>query len=345
MAAVGRLQRPYKRRPPPWREAGRAVQRAQAGEAGVDHPELAANAPGQLVALDVARDVAGAGQEAGVVPARRFELGCHRGHVHELPDLDRGADGQPGAVEGQAHRSLEGAEVGVEAVPLVADHHQLAGLVGGHQERGAELAQERGEVRRVHGPKRRRRAGLSGSRWPGGSIAGLRGLGRCLGAPAIRDLARQRHHPSPVAGPDDFAVLRRRLLARSTRGSSPGPNGDWLASPFPAKCQGLITAQTVPAGAGTAPDGPSAAAESNPRKPSQGTNVVAPVLYFYGSVIDLGPVEERVLVCCQARIIWCRLTPSQIEASLIDALWLLPDFRRIGQSLYYTPRGVGDRWW
>jgi hypothetical protein len=35
---------------------------------------------------------------------------------------------------------VEGAEVGVEVVSLVADHHELAGLVGGDQERRAELA-------------------------------------------------------------------------------------------------------------------------------------------------------------------------------------------------------------
>jgi hypothetical protein len=108
------------------------------------------------VALDVARDVAGAGQEAGVVPARRLELGGDGRDVDILPDLDRGADGEPAAVEGQAHGRLEGAEVGIEVVPLVADQHQLAGLVGGHQQRGAEPAQEAGEVRRVDGPQRGR---------------------------------------------------------------------------------------------------------------------------------------------------------------------------------------------
>ena len=64
-----------------------------------------------------------------------------------------GADGQAVAVEGHAHRGLEDAEVGVEVVPLVADHHELAGLVGGDQQRRAELPQERGEVRRVDGPQ------------------------------------------------------------------------------------------------------------------------------------------------------------------------------------------------
>ena len=106
--------------------------------------------------LDVARDVAGAGQEAGVVPAGRVELGGHGRDVDELPDLDLGADGQPVAGQGHAHRGLEGAEVGVEVVPLVADQHELAGLVRGDQERRTELPQQRGEVRRVDRPQRRR---------------------------------------------------------------------------------------------------------------------------------------------------------------------------------------------
>ena len=69
--------------------------------------------------------------------------------------------------QGQAHRGLEGAEVGVEVVPLVADHHELAGLVGGDQQRRAELPQQRGEVRRVDGPQRPRvlRRGRRGQPW------------------------------------------------------------------------------------------------------------------------------------------------------------------------------------
>jgi hypothetical protein len=61
-------------------------------------------------------------------------------------------------------------------------------------------------------------------------------------------------------------------------------------------CQGPIIAQTVPVGAGTAPDGLDTAAESNLRKSSPGTIGVAPALHCYGSVIDLGPVEEKVIV-------------------------------------------------
>jgi hypothetical protein len=45
--------------------------------------------------LDVARDVARAGQKAGVVPAARLELGRHGRDIDKFPDLDLGADGQP----------------------------------------------------------------------------------------------------------------------------------------------------------------------------------------------------------------------------------------------------------
>gem|GEM_PF-6356468 len=81
----------------------------------------------------------------------------------------------------------------------------------------------------------------------------------------------------------------REGQAQAKTGTAPVPF-------FPAKCQGPITAQTVPVGAGTAPDRPSAAAESNPRKSSQGTIIIAPALRCYNSAIDLGPVEEMVIV-------------------------------------------------
>jgi hypothetical protein len=88
---------------------------------------------------DVAGDMTAARQVAGVVPAWRVELGGDGRDVDVFPDLDAGADGQAVAVERHAHRSLEGAVVGVEVAPLVADHHEPAGLVGGDQQRHAEL--------------------------------------------------------------------------------------------------------------------------------------------------------------------------------------------------------------
>ena len=104
--------------------------------------------------LDVARDVAGSRQEAGVVPAGGLEPGGDGRDVDILPDLDRGADGQAVTGQGHAHGGLEDAEVGVEVVPFVADQDQLAGLIGGDQERTAELPQQGGEVRRVDGAQR-----------------------------------------------------------------------------------------------------------------------------------------------------------------------------------------------
>ncbi len=75
--------------------------------------------------------------------------------IHNLDASALGADRQPIAVEGHAHWRLETAEAGVEMVPLVADHDELAGLEGGDHLRGAQLPQRRGEVRRVNRTQRR----------------------------------------------------------------------------------------------------------------------------------------------------------------------------------------------
>jgi hypothetical protein len=90
--------------------------------------------------------------------------------------------------------------------------------------------------------------------------------------------------------------------------------------------QGPITAQTIPVGARTASDGTSAVAERNLGKSSQKMIVFAPAQRCYGSAIDLGPVEEKVIVCFQASIIWYRPVTSRVEASLVDALQLLSVF-------------------
>ena len=79
------------------------------------------------------------------MPAGGFQLGRHGRDVHVVPDLELGADGQAVALKGHAHRSLEDAEVGVEVVPLIANNHELAGLVGGDQERSSELCRSAGK--------------------------------------------------------------------------------------------------------------------------------------------------------------------------------------------------------
>ncbi len=59
-----------------------------------------AGAVGHLVDQDVAGDVAGARQKAGVVAAGGLQASGDIGNVAELPDLDGGADGEPGTASG-----------------------------------------------------------------------------------------------------------------------------------------------------------------------------------------------------------------------------------------------------
>ena len=87
---------------------------------------------------------------------RRFELGRHGRHVAKLPDVDRRADRQPPAADGHAHRLVERAEVRVDHAAVGPHDDELAGLVGRHEQRAAELVENRREVRRVHAAQRRR---------------------------------------------------------------------------------------------------------------------------------------------------------------------------------------------
>ena len=103
--------------------------------------------------LDVAGHMAGSGQEAGIVPARRLELGGHGRHVHILPDLDGRPDGEPIPLQRQAHRRLKGPEMRVEVLPLVADHDQLSRLISRDEERGAQTSQQGRKVGCVHRTK------------------------------------------------------------------------------------------------------------------------------------------------------------------------------------------------
>ena len=61
-------------------------------------------------------------------------------------------------IEKNAHRLAEVAELGVDVVLVRPQHDQLAGLVGGHQQRDAELIDEGGEVGGMDAEERRRRA-------------------------------------------------------------------------------------------------------------------------------------------------------------------------------------------
>jgi hypothetical protein len=85
----------------------------------------------------------------------RFDAGSDGRDVDEFLDLRSGADGQPVVGEGHPHRRREAAEVGVEVVALIADDHELAGLIGGNQQRHTQLSQQHGKVRRVDSAQRR----------------------------------------------------------------------------------------------------------------------------------------------------------------------------------------------
>jgi hypothetical protein len=139
---------------------------------------------------DVAGDVAGARQEAGVVPAGGLQAVGDAAHVAELPDLQSGADREfrTAVGQGQSHGGRERTVVGVEVLALVADHHELAGLVGRDQERRAHLPQQHTEVRRVGGPQRPRVLRLGDGR------VRVAGLGARILHPTIL-LNRVHHRP------------------------------------------------------------------------------------------------------------------------------------------------------
>ena len=88
---------------------------------------------------------------------RRLQPAANGRGVVVLPDLQRRADGQPVAIHGQAHRLLEAAEVRVEHAPVGPKHDQLAGLVGGDQDRDAQIVEDRGKTSRVHAAQGRQR--------------------------------------------------------------------------------------------------------------------------------------------------------------------------------------------
>jgi hypothetical protein len=80
--------------------------------------------------------------------ATRLNLRRDVGRVAEEPDLMARSQGElPGAADGQPHRPLETAQQGGDAALVAANRHQLAGLVGGHQQGDPEFLQQLGEPR------------------------------------------------------------------------------------------------------------------------------------------------------------------------------------------------------
>src|SRR6185295_2173 len=84
------------------------------------------------------------------------QAGRHARDIAKLPYLSSGPDGEPGPAigKGQTHWGLKPAVVRVEMVSFVANYHEPAGLVGGHEQGCAKLTQERGEVRCVASDQR-----------------------------------------------------------------------------------------------------------------------------------------------------------------------------------------------
>ena len=94
--------------------------------------------------LNVARHVTRARQVTGIVFAGEIEFGRDCWDIGVFPDLDGGADGETAAaLDRQAHVGVYGEErkCRIEMILLAADENELAGLIGGNQQRCAKFPQ------------------------------------------------------------------------------------------------------------------------------------------------------------------------------------------------------------
>src|SRR5688572_13731978 len=87
-------------------EAVTRRQRAQAREQRIHNPQLAAD-PGHLMAMDVAREMRAAREEACLIPSGRFHLLGDARHFIEQPDLSLRPDGKGTFASSNTHRALE----------------------------------------------------------------------------------------------------------------------------------------------------------------------------------------------------------------------------------------------
>jgi hypothetical protein len=101
------------------------------------------------VGLDLAREVGGSRQEAGVVPAGRLDAGGEVGGGVQEPDLGAGGDGEGVGPDGQPHGALEVVVRQRQLARRDPDGDDLARLVGGHEQGDAELAQQRRQRVRI----------------------------------------------------------------------------------------------------------------------------------------------------------------------------------------------------
>ena len=150
VAAVLRGQLGDERRPPARHEAVAGVEAGQAGEQGVDDPQVRLAAvrgpPGDLVALDRAGDGRGARQPAPVVAAGGRDRGGELGVVMQRPDLTLACHRDPVRADGDAHGPVEPAE-GEGQLPVSdSDGDELTGLIGRDQQRTPGLLQHPREL-------------------------------------------------------------------------------------------------------------------------------------------------------------------------------------------------------
>ena len=140
VTAVLGAQGRHERRPPAWGEAVMRVQRDQAGEESIHDPELTPD-PGRLVRLDVTGEVGRARQEAGVMVSDGLELAGNVRGIPQKPHLLARADGDRSRLDGDTRGPLELMKRQHQP-PLPGRHdHQVARLVGGDQDRQAQLRQ------------------------------------------------------------------------------------------------------------------------------------------------------------------------------------------------------------
>ena len=155
VAAVLRGQLGDERRPPARHEAVAGVEAGQAGEQGVDDPQVRLAAvggpPRDLVALDRAGDGRGARQPAPVVAAGGRDRGGELGVVAQRPDLPLAPHRDPVRSDGDTHGPVEPAE-GEGQLPVGhTDGHELAGLIGRDQQRTPGLLEHARETGRCGG--------------------------------------------------------------------------------------------------------------------------------------------------------------------------------------------------
>ena len=139
-----------------WCETVATVSRAQTRESGVDEPKSGVGidrssfspsegsraAPCHLMNSNVARCPRARGHVTGVVCTGRSRVWLPRPVRCGTPRSPRGADRQPVAFDGQAHRPIKSTKVVSSTPPSAAHHDELARLVRGDQQRSPEVVQK-----------------------------------------------------------------------------------------------------------------------------------------------------------------------------------------------------------